>query len=24
VDALLDVLPGVVERARRAGSVLPR
>ena len=24
VDALLEVLPGVVERARRAGSVLPR
>jgi cysteine desulfurase len=24
VDALLDALPGVVERARRAGSVLPR
>jgi cysteine desulfurase len=24
VDALLDVLPAVVERARRAGSVLPR
>jgi cysteine desulfurase len=24
VDALLDVLPGVVERARRAGAVLPR
>ncbi len=24
VDALVEVLPGVVERARRAGSVLPR
>jgi cysteine desulfurase len=24
VDAVLDVLPGVVERARRAGTVLPR
>jgi cysteine desulfurase len=24
VDALIDVLPAVVDRARRAGSVLPR